>query len=338
MQSLNLSGKLRTYEQIIHEPLPPTDWLIEPLIAQGDRVVIYGEFGVRKSWMLLDVALHLAAGKPWAGHFVIPQPRTVLYIDEEMAPQELQRRVQRLARGAGLEEISVPLYTASRLGLQCSDTGIANLQRELAACAVQPGVIIVEALRRVIVGNENEAADIGKLWKAIDPLVQAGTTIILSHHMKKPPQQGGGDIRHRASGSTDIQAGADAAYAVTRCGQDVIALECTKLRTAEEPKPFLISFNEEAGREGPVTLRYEGAREDGTGQTAFNAAVSLILRVLSEAPEVVFTTATVMQHLAEAGVNKTTTERALSHCRKLQLVDVVARGQIKARQSLPVVA
>jgi RecA-family ATPase len=322
----------------MHESLPPTDWLIEPLIAQGDRVVIYGEFGVRKSWMLLDLALHLAAGKCWAGQFDAPQPRTVLYIDEEMAPQELQRRVQRLARGAGLEETPVPLFTASRLGLQCSAEGITAFQRELETCSLKPDVIIIEALRRVIDGNENEARDIGRLWKAIDPLVQAGTTIILSHHMKKPPQQGRGEVRHRSSGSTDIQAGADAAYAVTRCGQDVIALECTKLRTAEEPTPFLISFKEEAGREGPVTLRYEGMREGGAGQTAFHTAVSLICRILGEAPNEVFTTATITKHLAEAGVTKTTAERALQHCRENKLVTVVTKGKIQALPFLPAVA
>src|SRR5215510_8411177 len=142
MQQLKLGSKLRTYEQILHEPLPPPNWLIEPLIAQGDRVVIYGEFGVRKSWLLLDLALHLAAGREWAGNFKISQPRTVLYIDEEMAPQELQRRVQRLARGAGLEEEPVRLSAASRLGLQCSTEGIAAFHKELKACALQPDIII----------------------------------------------------------------------------------------------------------------------------------------------------------------------------------------------------
>ncbi len=36
---------LISFEQIMEEPLPPIDWLVEQLIAQGDRVMFYGEFG-----------------------------------------------------------------------------------------------------------------------------------------------------------------------------------------------------------------------------------------------------------------------------------------------------
>src|SRR5262245_18882979 len=92
---------LLSFAQIITEPIPPVDWLVEPLMAQGNRVVVYGEFGSYKSWTLLDLALHLAGGRPWLGRFPVPSPRRVLYVDEEMAQPELRRRIQQLARGAG---------------------------------------------------------------------------------------------------------------------------------------------------------------------------------------------------------------------------------------------
>jgi RecA-family ATPase len=79
---------------------------IEPLIAQGERSVIYGEYGSLKSWILLDMAMHMAAGKDWLGHFKISKPRKVLYIDEEMAKDRygLSRNPSSfMVAGAGFE-------------------------------------------------------------------------------------------------------------------------------------------------------------------------------------------------------------------------------------------
>src|SRR5262245_20567167 len=100
------------------EAMPPVDWLIEPLIAKEDRVILYGEFASMKSWLLLHLSLHLAAGKPWLGKFPIPQPKRVLYIDEEMNQRTLRRRIKRLALGAGLQEESLPFRAMSRYGLR----------------------------------------------------------------------------------------------------------------------------------------------------------------------------------------------------------------------------
>lgn len=40
------------------------DWDVEGLILQGERVLICGEPGAMKSWLLLDLGLALSTGKP----------------------------------------------------------------------------------------------------------------------------------------------------------------------------------------------------------------------------------------------------------------------------------
>ena len=55
---------------IINNELPSVDWLVKGLFAVQDRVLRQGEFGSFKSWLLLDMALHIAAGRPTpAWHF-----------------------------------------------------------------------------------------------------------------------------------------------------------------------------------------------------------------------------------------------------------------------------
>src|SRR5687767_2559872 len=94
---------LVSLQEIVTNELPQVDWSVEGLIVNGDRMLLYGEPGSFKSWLLLDLGLHLAAGSRWLGHFNIPSPKKVLYIDEEMSQITLKRRMRRLAIGAGLE-------------------------------------------------------------------------------------------------------------------------------------------------------------------------------------------------------------------------------------------
>src|SRR5262245_58098274 len=93
---------LISFERIMAEELPPIDWIVDGLIAQGDRVIVYGEFRSMKSWLLLHLGLSMAAGRPWLGNFGITSPRPVLYVDEEMSERTLRRRVKRLGQGAKL--------------------------------------------------------------------------------------------------------------------------------------------------------------------------------------------------------------------------------------------
>jgi RecA-family ATPase len=99
---------LVSFEDIMREPLAPVEWLVDGIVAPGDRVMVYGEFGAFKSWLLLHLGLHIAAGVRWLGRFNVPTPRRVLYIDEEMHEQTWRRRVQKLAVGAGLDTRACP--------------------------------------------------------------------------------------------------------------------------------------------------------------------------------------------------------------------------------------
>jgi hypothetical protein len=64
-----------SFATIIGEPDEPVDWLVKDLIVNGDRVLVYGEPGAMKSWLLLDLSLHLAQG--WTGltSSAFPMPR-----------------------------------------------------------------------------------------------------------------------------------------------------------------------------------------------------------------------------------------------------------------------
>src|SRR5262249_44010054 len=186
----------------------PPSWLVEPLISNGSRVVVYGEWGSYKSWGLLDLGLSISARTAWLEKFPIPSPRRVLYVDEEMSERVLRRRIKRLA--SGMEGTSPAIFRAlSRQGVRLTAAGATRLLENLQASDFDPEVVIVETLRRVFVGNENEAKDVAEFWRVADVILKAGKTLIVSHHMKKPSANGGDDVKHRASGSATQSCGAN---------------------------------------------------------------------------------------------------------------------------------
>ncbi len=207
--------RLVSYEEMMSVPVAPVPWLVEPLIAVGDRAIVYGEWGTYKSWVLLSLALHLAAGRPWLGKFPVSEPKRVLYVDEEMSRRLFTRRLQRLAAGMGLKASDkLPIRLLSRHGLRADEQEIRDLLRELKEIEdFDPDVVIIDTFRRVFRGDEISAKDVAEFWRAWTPVVDAGKTLILSHHMRKAGLNGRGPIRDRFSGSTDILAGTDSALA-----------------------------------------------------------------------------------------------------------------------------
>ena len=308
---------------ILSEPLAPPSWLVERLISDGSRVVLYGEFGSYKSWGLLSLGLHIAAGLPWLGRFSIPRPRRVLYVDEEMSERLLRRRVNRLALGMDRPPDGLMWRAVSRHGVRFDTAGVRTLLAGLKTEGFEPEVIIVETLRRVLVGDEKEAKDVAEFWRSVAPILSTGHTLIVAHHMRKPAGRGGGRVRDRASGSTDILGGADDALAFER-KKDVVIVEHVKCRDGEEIEPFAVSLVEDGDS---VKLRYEGSLVEFNAQGGKSVqAERLIEDLLESAPDRTARTEELLAHLDVRGISRRTGETALKALKERGRVLAPKRG------------
>lgn len=316
---------LLSFQQIMKEPLLPVDWLVEPMIANGDRVIVYGQFGSLKSWLLLHLGLSLSAGHQWLSEFPIPMSKQVLYVDEEMSAPTLRRRIQRLGLGKGVQSEPLPFRVASHHQITFDAKGASLLMDELAKWAFNPDVIIVETLRRVLAGSENTAEDVSAFWRNIEPLRAGGKTLIISHHMRKPYKDGEQSSRYRASGSTDILAGADSAFAIEVEEKGVISITCVKARNAEEPQPFFVSLSEAPG--DGIEMRFQGFRQSTRpGATVRELASTILRQILTEAPGGIVKTADLLNQMESRGVARRTAERAWALIRRRGEAVPVSRG------------
>lgn len=324
---------LVSYREIVTQVLPPVDWLVRGLIVNGDRALVYGEPGALKSWLLLDLGLHIAAGLPWLGQFSITAVKKVLYVDEEMSERTLTRRIRRLASGAMLGTAELPFMSIS--GTNFRFEGERVLLRELGAQAFDPDVVIVETLRSVLVGDENNAQDVRNFWRSVEPFRQHNKTIIVSHHMRKP-QQGQNNARYRASGSTDLIGGPDTALAVERAGNQCVArITHIKCRNAEEHEPFSIRLQDQGqGEDCPVILSlYDGISAGSVALRANEQLANKIIEYLASLAERSATTRNIKQEFKRQQVTADRIDKALRCLRGNQRVAQPFRGVWALRET-----
>ncbi len=242
--------KGRTLSTLIHLPITKTHWIIDNLLPYKSRVLLYGEWGVGKSFFLADMALHVAAGKPWLG-FSIPAPLVVAYHDEEMTDDIVVPRMRALVAGGAIPE-TAPFYHYTHTNL-VSD---GNLHGRLKALwqhdGITPQLVILETARELLgLQDEKEATVVRNLWKQLRPIVDTGATVILTHHKRKPSLDKHGSLqgatRDTASGSQDWLAGADWALACSRTPEEGITrVSYEKCRQIKPPAPWLFTIRGDA--------------------------------------------------------------------------------------------
>jgi len=71
--------------------LPPPSWTVDGLLEAGSIAVLYGDTNIGKSFVALDIALHIAAGLPWQERAVQPGPPVYVYTE---SPRGLPRRAE----------------------------------------------------------------------------------------------------------------------------------------------------------------------------------------------------------------------------------------------------
>jgi RecA-family ATPase len=208
----NAKSPLISVSQLMREPRPKIDWALGKLLTEGDRLLIFGEWGSYKTFIATSLGIHLAAGKNWLGESIVRSHR-VLYIDEEMPPMVTKLRLYNQIMGShDVEDLEIPMQLMSMEAVRFNEYTAFKLLKAMESWWVLPEVIILDAMRRVMVGDENRAEDVAKFWANINPLTKLGIMIVVLHHANKNSTEFPRDDRDRASGNTDIMAGANAVW------------------------------------------------------------------------------------------------------------------------------
>lgn len=130
-----------------------TEWLLEPLFADGRAHALYAQAKTGKSYLVLAACAALATGQAFLNH---PggEPVHVLYVDYEMTPQDVRERLEEFGYGPS-DDLSHLHYALlpSLPPLDTEEGGQALLE---AAQAVEARFVIIDTTSRAISGEEND--------------------------------------------------------------------------------------------------------------------------------------------------------------------------------------
>lgn len=207
-------------------PVNPV-WLVKRLIEENTIGMSFGPSGGGKTFNILDLAISVATGTPWAGREV--KRGLVIYFAGE-GGAGLPRRILAACKRRGLSPSDLSLLHISTQVLDIYDTkaitaGIAAISE---ATGEAPAMVIIDTLARHIEGDENSAKDMGGFIKSVDSLRASfpGSVALIVHH------SGHGET-DRARGSSANKAAMDFEI---RCDRGQLTF--TKMKDGEPPEPI----------------------------------------------------------------------------------------------------
>lgn len=268
MQRIDASAgrSAKTIEEILASP-EELEWCIQDLLPAGRIGIISGDGGVGKTWLIIDLALAVAQGKPWLGLFQTTQG-PVLIVDEESGSALFAQRLRLLGVSAGAEiPLSVDSFSSPQLE---TAQGQAWLRRAIRQRSAK--LAIIDSLVRVHGLEENDANQMRRLTGALADIARSEQcSIVATHHSRKKTMHSN-DPSQTLRGSGELRAGIDMHLVISgKIGRGA-KIEHEKARFGTEVKPVFVRLEAAAG--GVRLVPAHGIR------TRLQEAVELILEAL----------------------------------------------------------
>jgi len=193
---------LRSVKQLTSEYPRLRPPVIHGLLREGETMNVIASPKTGKSWLVLDLAIAVATGRPWLGIYTTV-PGEVLIIDNELHRETSAHRIPRVAeaRGVRLSAIDEVIHIENLRG-RLQDIHKLGPYFE----ALEPGrfkLIVLDAFYRFMPqgGDENDNATMANIYNRIDSFAdRLRCCFVLIHHSTKGSQS--------SKAVTDVGAGA----------------------------------------------------------------------------------------------------------------------------------
>lgn len=185
--------------------------LVKGLIGTRDLVMVYGEPGCGKTFLVLDIAGHIATGMPWRG--LRTKAGLVVYIAAEAGRSILRRFIAWRDHHVGeARESRIPLAIITRGVNVMLPVEVEELMMQLRAIAAEADVplamVVFDTLSRSMPGGDENGPDMLRVVAAADRIRdELGAASLIVHHTGKDKTKG-------ARGHSSLRASTDAVICV----------------------------------------------------------------------------------------------------------------------------
>lgn len=204
-------ARVLSAEEYISVPRPSLSWLIPTYVPYPGLVLLIGEPKAGKSFLGLQVALHVASGLPFLGQPTVAAP--VLYLQFDTSETVWRQRLGQL-RDSGVSLPSNlfmihPDDQPTRTNVLTYETQ-ETIKSALEAC--NPKLVVVDVLRECHNADEQDSTSMKQVGDQLMSLF-AGRSLMLIHHtVKLYESYGTPSPINAARGSSYITGKADAIW------------------------------------------------------------------------------------------------------------------------------
>ena len=205
----------------------PLPWVIKGWLPAYGTCMIYGESGVGKTFVALDMACSIASAMMWQG--IKTKPGIVVYLAGE-GNYGMRQRIAAWCAKHGITQLDNLLISNKAIDLDSPGAAarIIAAVREMTGETVV--LVIIDTLNNHMSGDENSAKDTRAMINACNIVSTAlGATSMLVHHLGHSSE-----AKQRARGSSAWRGALDASILVSGETNE-IKISCTKMKDATEP-------------------------------------------------------------------------------------------------------
>jgi hypothetical protein len=225
----------------------PLEWAVKKWIPASGTTMVFGESGAGKTFVTLDIACSIAAGRDWMGQRT--KPGVVVYMAGE-GNYGIRQRVAAWCKHHGVEQLDNLLISNKGIDLDSASAAAQIIAAVRELTDADSVIVVIDTVNNHMSGDENAARDVRNFFNAANVVASAlRSAVVLNHHVGH-----GEGAKGRARGSSAFKASLDASIMVSKADDGTIELSCAKMKDAEPPAPMF-------GRLEPVALGW--VDEDG---------------------------------------------------------------------------
>lgn len=223
--------------EFLCQPSPPR-WIVRDLFEEGAFGMIHGPSGSGKSFVMIDIAMHIAcAQQEWHGSLV-SKNGPIVYLAGE-GHYGMRRRLAAWVKHYGHDPAQAKLHVSQSGCDLDQDDGYRQTLDAIRALPEQPILIVVDTLHRFLSGDENSAKDARAMISACDRLREEfGCALVLVHHTGV-----NAEAQHRARGSSAWKGAVDFEFSIEAKDQ-TITMTSRKSKDGPEVAPRHFAFQD----------------------------------------------------------------------------------------------
>lgn len=195
--------------------------LVAELLPTEGLTVEYGPSGCGKTFLSVDLACHVAAGRPWYERAVTAGP--VIYVAAE-APASVEKRVTAWKWRHEVTRLDLAIVQSSVDLLSGDAEAIVAVGKSIEAERGRVALVVIDTLARAMVGNENAPEDMGAFVAGCGAIREAlNCHVLVVHHCGKDEARG-------ARGHSSLRAATDIELEVAEGEDGIRTAKVTKHR------------------------------------------------------------------------------------------------------------